>query len=96
MIYLFILLIVQNRPTAIVEPSLSTSKSKECLTKRKSSPLTLNKLNIQDTLLKNTKIQFIPFSISKNSHFQSIINNDESDTGISSIHSNDEQLITLV
>jgi len=80
--FLIYLKIVLNRPTAIVEPSLSKSKT---------SPLSLKKLYLKDTQLTKTKIKFIPFSISQLSN-----NNDESDTGISSIHSNDEQLITLV
>lgn len=94
--YLFIK-IVLNRPTAIVEPNLSKLKSKESLSINKTSSLKLNKLKKQEKIFTKTKIEFIPFSIPKKSFFQlDNNNNDESDTGISSIYSNDEQLITLV
>lgn len=71
--------LVSSRPTAIVEPSLSS------LNKSKS---------FSEQSFKN-RIQIIPFPIRHNSPW-SISTNDESDTGISSFNSNDEQLVTLV
>jgi hypothetical protein len=87
------LLIVQSRPTAIVEPSLSTFKSKECLSRNKMSLDNIYKE--ENSLSTKSNIHFLPFSIPYNYQFQST-NNDESDTGISSTNSNEEQLVTLV
>jgi hypothetical protein len=50
--------------------------------------------SFSDQPLKN-RIQIIPFPIRHNSPW-SISTNDESDTGISSFNSNDDQLVTLV
>ncbi len=86
------MLIVPIRPTAIVEPSLSTFKSKECLSTSKISRLSLDNIyNEEKNLSTNSTRDFLPYHY----QFQST-NNDESDTGISSIHSNEEQLVTLV
>ncbi|CAF0846827.1 unnamed protein product [Rotaria sordida] len=69
---------VTSRPTAIVEPSLSRTKSK----------------SFSDQPSKN-RVQIIPFPIRHYSPW-SVSTNDESDTGISSFNSNDDQLVTLV
>jgi hypothetical protein len=50
--------------------------------------------SFSEQCLKN-RIQIIPFPIRHNSPW-SISTNDESDTGISSFNSNDDQLVTLV
>lgn len=72
--------LVTSRPTAIVEPSLSIRKSK----------------SFSDYPLK-TRIQTIPFPIRHHHHSPWIIStHDESDTGISSFNSTDDQLVTLV
>jgi hypothetical protein len=58
--------------------------------------LSLNKSkSFSDQPLKKTRIQIIPFPIRHHSPW-SISTNDESDTGISSFNSNDDQLVTLV
>ncbi|CAF3165017.1 unnamed protein product [Rotaria socialis] len=69
---------VSFRPTAIVEPSLSRSKSK-----------------FHSDQPTKSRIQIIPFPIRHYSPW-SVSTNDESDTGISSFNSNDDQLVTLV
>jgi len=51
--------------------------------------------SFSDQSLKNNRIQIIPFPIRHYSPW-SISTNDESDTGISSFNSNDDQLVTLV
>lgn len=65
---------ISSRPTAIVEPSLSLTKSKSF----SESPLMKTRFHIR---------QYHPWSISPN---------EESDTGISSFNSMDDQLVTLV
>ncbi|CAF3035303.1 unnamed protein product [Rotaria socialis] len=90
-------LTVQSRPTAIVEPSLSTFKSKESLPKSKTSPLLLNNLHIEEKSFKKTNINMMSSSsIRYNDLFQSLNNNDRCDQTVISIHSNDQQLVTLV
>ncbi|CAF1366189.1 unnamed protein product [Adineta steineri] len=92
-------LTVQSRPTAIVEPSPSRLKSKEFLGNNLISHLSLDNLDKQEKNCLNTtksKIDLIPLSIPYQNYKFQTINNDESDTGISSIYSNDEQLVTLV
>ncbi|CAF1690355.1 unnamed protein product, partial [Adineta ricciae] len=76
---------VPSRPTAIVEPNFSRIKSKESLKTNILSRFSLDNLRKTDENLSNqSSIHLIPISIS----YCNSMNNDESDTGISSTHSN--------
>ena len=70
---------ISSRPTAIVEPSLSLTKSK----------------SFSESPLNKTRFHIIPFPL-RHPNPWSISPNDESDTGISSFNSTDDQLVTLV
>lgn len=70
---------ISSRPTAIVEPSLSLTKSK----------------SFSESPLNKTRFHVIPFPLRQPNPW-SISPNEESDTGISSFNSTDEQLVTLV
>ncbi|CAF2509377.1 unnamed protein product [Rotaria sp. Silwood2] len=88
-------LTVQSRPTAIVEPSLSTFKSKEHLSKTKTYPLSLNNVNIEENLSKKFNIGLTCLSIHYNDKLNTS-NNDQTDRRFIPMHLNHQQLVTLV
>lgn len=95
--FLFIeIKIAQNRPTAIVEPNLSTLKTKEGLLKNRLCSLSINNINLQEKSIENPNINILSdFKKSSNQQFKLFYKN-QSDISTISIHSNDQQLITLV